>query len=63
VFEECEWFSKQEGKEWVLLLQVDSDEEELKVMWGDVGLIYFCIPKDALEQARFEETWLIFQCH
>jgi uncharacterized protein YwqG len=63
VFEECEWLSKQEGKEWVLLLQVDSDEEELKVMWGDVGLIYFCIPKDALEQARFEETWLIFQCH
>ncbi|MFT9847175.1 YwqG family protein [Aneurinibacillus sp. REN35] len=62
VFEECGWFSGQENREWVLLLQVDSDEENLNIMWGDVGMIYFCIPKDALAERKFDQAWLIYQC-
>lgn len=63
VFEECEWHSGQTDKEWILLLQVDSDEDNLDIMWGDAGMIYFCIPKNALAQQKFEESWMIYQCH
>ena len=49
------------AKEWELLLQVDSDDQA-KMMWGDVGRIYFLIQRSALELRQFEKTWLIFQC-
>lgn len=63
VFEECGWFSGQEDREWVLLLQVDSDEENLDIMWGDAGMIYFCIPKDVLAKRDFDQGWLVYQCY
>jgi uncharacterized protein YwqG len=49
------------AKDWELLLQVDSDDRA-KMMWGDVGRIYFLIQRSALEQRQFEKTWLVFQC-
>jgi uncharacterized protein YwqG len=49
------------AKDWELLLQVDSDDKA-KMMWGDVGRIYFVIHKSALARRQFDKTWLVFQC-
>jgi uncharacterized protein YwqG len=47
---------------WRLLLQVDSDDA-LDVMWGDAGVIYYWVEEHAAREGRFENTWLILQCH
>lgn len=48
--------------DWRLLLQIDTDDD-LDIMWGDSGMIYFWIKQtDALEK-RFDKTWVILQCH
>lgn len=44
---------------WRLLLQVDSQDD---MMWGDLGMVYFWIPGDALRERAFDRTWLILQC-
>jgi uncharacterized protein YwqG len=64
VFEECEYSSKSgiDEKEWELLFQIDSDEEFLDI-WGDAGMLYFCIPKKSLQQRLFDDTWMIMQSH
>ncbi|WP_157947610.1 YwqG family protein [Abditibacterium utsteinense] len=57
-----EWsISKTPAMDWILLFQVDSDDE-LGAMWGDVGTIYFLISKQDLAARRFEATWHIMQC-
>jgi uncharacterized protein YwqG len=48
-------------KDWILLLQLDSDDEAT-MMWGDVGMLYFWIKKDDLKNRKFESTWMILQC-
>lgn len=45
-----------------LLFQMDTSEE-LDVMFGDAGILYFLIPTDALLNKRFEETEIIMQCY
>lgn len=62
VLEECEYYSGKE-EEWTLLFQVDTDEENLGMLWGDVGMLYYCIPKNALQAKDFTQAWLIMQCH
>lgn len=52
---------KDNAKDWVLLLQVDSDEAG-GWMWGDSGMIYYWIRRDDLCARRFDRTWLILQC-
>src|SRR5262249_19626975 len=47
---------------WRLLLQIDSDEENSDMMWGDAGRLYFLIKEEDLRQKRFDECWLISQC-
>ncbi|MDQ0200767.1 YwqG family protein [Neobacillus ginsengisoli] len=49
-------------KEAVLLFQIDSDEEDLGVMWGDVGLLYFCIKKEELMRKQFDNVTFTLQC-
>ncbi|MBQ2691082.1 MAG: DUF1963 domain-containing protein [Clostridia bacterium] len=46
---------------WNLLLQIDS-YEDLGLMWGDCGRLYFWITAEDLEARNFEKTWLILQC-
>lgn len=46
----------------VLLFQIDSDEEDLGVMWGDSGLLYFCIQKDELLRKQFDKVTFTLQC-
>ncbi len=47
--------------DWRLLFQMDTDDD-LKIMWGDAGLIYFWIRKQDAIEKRFEKTWLVLQC-
>ena len=51
------------AREWRLLLQIDTDEDGLGVMWGDVGRIYFWIRDADLAARRFDAVWLVFQCY
>ncbi len=49
------------ASQWRLLLQFDTDGD-LKVMWGDAGMIYFCIREDDLRAGRFENVRSTMQC-
>lgn len=48
--------------EWRLLLQVDSDEEGLGTMIGDVGRMYWLIRDDHLVAGRLDEVLVVTQC-
>jgi len=47
--------------EWRLLLQIDSDERS-KMMWGDVGRIYYWIRNSDLREGLWDRVWLVLQC-
>ena len=47
--------------EWRLLLQFDSDDE-LGLMWGDCGMLYFWVQEAEARQGRFSNVWLVLQC-
>lgn len=52
------------GKEdWILLLQIDSEEEKTGMMWGDCGRIYFWIKKQDLANRDFDKAWCVLQCY
>ena len=51
------------ASDWQLLLQIDSDEERLGWMWGDVGRVYFWIRRQDLASADFEGAWAVLQCY
>lgn len=46
---------------WGLLLQLDTDDE-LSVMWGDCGRLYYWVDKEAARARDFSNAWLILQC-
>ena len=47
---------------WILLLQIDSEDVKTGMMWGDVGRLYFWIKKEDLKNKDFNKTWMILQC-
>ena len=47
--------------DWMLLLQVDSDDNA-NMMWGDAGRLYFWIRKQDLSEGLFDKVWMILQC-
>lgn len=47
--------------DWVLLLQLDSDDDA-RMMWGDAGMLYFWIRRTDLAARRFERVWATLQC-
>lgn len=49
------------AKDWRLLLQIDSNEEN-EMMWGDCGRLYFWIKKDDLLNKNFDKSWFSLQC-
>jgi uncharacterized protein YwqG len=54
----------QEGRyDWVLLLQIDTDEKGPGWMWGDCGRLYFWIREQDLDVRAVENTWVILQCY
>jgi uncharacterized protein YwqG len=48
--------------EWLLLLQLGSDEK-MGMSWGDNGQLYLWIRRDDLRARRFDKAWLVLQCH
>jgi uncharacterized protein YwqG len=46
---------------WQLLMQIDSDDN-VNMMWGDCGRLYFWLNDDALQRRAFGESWMILQC-
>ncbi|NWJ45845.1 MAG: DUF1963 domain-containing protein [Chloroflexi bacterium] len=48
-------------KDWILLLQINSDAVP-DTEWGDTGRIYYFIRKQDLEKLDFNKVWLIMQC-
>ena len=52
-------------RDWVLLLQVDSDDgkDGPGWMWGDLGKVYFWIHRDDLAARAFDKVVCISQCH
>ncbi|MNV11215.1 hypothetical protein D3C71_1017730 [compost metagenome] len=54
----------EQGKEdWILLLQLDSEEEKTGMLWGDGGRIYFWIKKQDLANKNFDKVWCVLQCY
>jgi uncharacterized protein YwqG len=49
------------AQNWRLLFQVDSDDD-LGVMWGDAGMLYFWIEEAAAQRSDFSNVWLVLQC-
>ena len=47
---------------WNLLMQVDSNDGDLGMMWGDMGRLYLWITDEDLAARNFEKAWLILQC-
>jgi len=47
---------------WRLLLQIDTDEQ-LGMIWGDEGRLYFCVNESSLSAKDFSKTWTILQCY
>jgi uncharacterized protein YwqG len=52
-------------RDWVLLLQVDSDDTKAGPgwMWGDLGMVYFWIHREDLARRAFDRVIAIEQCH
>jgi len=48
-------------EDWLLLLQVDSDDAA-DFMWGDVGCLYYCIKRADLLAKNFEKIVCTMQC-
>lgn len=58
-----DWIAAEGGAhDWRLLLQVVDTDDDLGVMWGDVGMIYFGIRTDDLRQRRFHGAQVMMQC-
>ena len=53
--------STERANHWRLLFQLDS-EEDLGMMWGDMGKLFFWIRQEDLKARRFEKSWMILQC-
>ncbi len=47
---------------WQLLLQIDSDGNNLGTEWGDAGRVYFWIREQDLKRRDFSKVWLIMEC-
>lgn len=47
--------------DWVLLLQLDTDDD-IGMMWGDVGTLYFWIREQDLKAGEFSRCWMVLQC-
>ena len=52
---------KKEPNDWQLLLQFDTDND-LDLIWGDEGTLYFWIRERDARAEDFSNAWLVLQC-
>ena len=45
-----------------LLFQIDSDHKNCNMVWGELGMLYFCISNEDLKNQRFENTCVLQTC-
>ena len=50
------------AKDWRLLLQLDSDDD-LGVMWGDLGMVYVWVRTEDARRGDFSGAWVVMQCY
>ncbi len=50
-------------EDWLLLLQVNTDQVNSNLQWGDMGTLFFWIRKEDLANRRFDRVWMIMECH
>ena len=50
------------ARDWILLLQIDSDDDGPGWMWGDMGRLYYWIRREDLAAKNFDRAWVILQC-
>jgi len=48
------------ARDWLLLLQIDSDEHA-GMRWGNAGMLYYWVKRDDLHAQHFDATWLVLQ--
>lgn len=53
---------KNQGEKRVLLFQMDSDEKEAGIMWGDAGVANFFIPEEDLKNLDFSNVLYNWDC-
>ena len=49
------------AENWRLLFQFDTDDD-LNMMWGDCGTIYYWVDEQSARTNDFSSSWLILQC-
>jgi uncharacterized protein YwqG len=47
---------------WQLLVQIDSDDD-VGMMWGDVGRLFFFVRRHDAERCDFSNVWMVLQCY
>jgi uncharacterized protein YwqG len=52
---------RQGASKWLLLLQIDSDDN-CGMMWGDAGRLYVWIRREDLKKRDFSHVWVVLQC-
>lgn len=52
---------KRGALDWRLLLQIDTDDDGDRLIWGDCGRIYYWIRQQDLQRHFFDDVWLILQ--
>ena len=51
-----------EAKDWHMILEV-SFSPQTNMMWGDGGRLHFFAHKADIENRKFDNVWMEFQCH
>lgn len=52
----------EDGRDWELLFQFISDDDDEDYIWGDVGYLYFYIPSEDLKKRKFDDVYMEMQC-